>query len=55
MLNEIEFTEEEIRSVWSATFGAEPPKVLSIRQIFEACLSELGPEILREELRERRY
>jgi hypothetical protein len=54
-MNEIEFTLEEIRAVWAATFGAQPPDELTVRKMFEACLSELGPEILRAELQERRY
>lgn len=54
-MNEIEFTRDEIRAVWQALFKTTPPKELTVKQIYDACLMELGPEILRQELRERNY
>lgn len=55
MFRELEFTAEEIHAVWSATFGADVPEELSIKQVYEACLCELSPEVLRDELRKVRY
>ena len=43
-------TDAELRAVWQRTFGAEVPDSLSRKKIFEACLAELSPERLREEL-----
>lgn len=50
--HEIEFTPDEIRRVWRLLFKGEPDG-LSDKQVYEACLMELGPEILRQALRER--
>jgi hypothetical protein len=52
---EIEFTPDSIRRVWSLLFKAEPPKQMSDKQIYDACLMELGPELLRKALRERNF
>lgn len=54
-MTDIAFTPDEIRAVWAALYNAEPPDNLSDKQVYEACLMELGPEILRQELRERNY
>lgn len=53
MNREIEFTADEIRTVWSGLFGADVPD-MPLKKIYEACLSELSPEILRDELRKVR-
>lgn len=53
LTHEIEFTPDAIRDVWSLLFKAEPPKKMSDKQIYDACLMELGPELLRKALRER--
>lgn len=50
-MGHIEFTEDEIRAVWKKVFDAEPPGTLTIKELYAACLSELSPEGLREELR----
>ena len=52
-IHEIEFTADSIRDVWRLLFKAEPPKQMSDKQVYDACLMELGPEILRQALRER--
>lgn len=49
----IEFTPDEIRDVWRMLFGGEP-NGLTDKQVFEACVMELGPEILRQALEERK-
>lgn len=49
-MGSIEFTEDEIRAVWTKVFKADVPESLTTTQMFEACVIELSPEILREEL-----
>ena len=46
----IEFTDAEIREVWKKVFDAEPDELTTV-QVFEACLAELGCEVLRKELK----
>lgn len=50
----IEFTADEIRLIWTVLFDADVPTGMTTRQVYEACLAELSPEILREELQRRR-
>jgi hypothetical protein len=52
MQHQIEFTADSIRDVWRLLFNAEPGN-LTTKQVYDACLMELGPEILRQALRER--
>jgi hypothetical protein len=53
MQPEIEFTDDQIDSVWLKVFSAdEVPDVLTRKMKFDACLAELSPEGLREELRQ---
>lgn len=47
----IEFTEDDIRIIWKRVFKADVPDELTTTQIYQACVIELSPEILREELR----
>lgn len=49
----IEFTPDEIRDVWRIVFKATPPEHMSVKQIYDACLMQLGPEILRKALNEK--
>ena len=49
----IEFTPDEIREVWRLLFKADP-NGLTDKQVFEACVMELGPEILRQAIQERK-
>ena len=51
--HEIEFTADSIRDVWRILFDADVPDTMTTKQVYDACLMELGPEILREALRER--
>lgn len=44
---DIEFTEGEIRVVWSKVFSTICPAELRTKVVFEACLMELGGEQLR--------
>jgi hypothetical protein len=51
---DIQFTEKEIRIVWSRLFASVCPADLRTKSVFEACLMELGSERLREVLWEMR-
>jgi len=50
-IDQLEFNAEAIRSVWEKIYGERPPKELSIKQIYEACLMEIGSQFLRDELK----
>jgi hypothetical protein len=52
--HEIAFTDVEIRTVWSKLFSAVCPADLRTKDVFEACLMELGSEYLRETLQRMR-